>query len=664
VQPGGFIAAAELSLNVNRVHSVSGEFYASGKEISPELAQKLGRNYTRQENQDHSYSKFHADSSASTRQIAAMAAAIAVSVWLGPQMSGWVGEAFGAAAGSGTAMAASANGVAAGLGNTLVSGTLTGMASSATGQLIATGRLDGGELFKSGLSAGLTAGLTQWAGQALNNATLMNTQQVGDAIQAGATATDLADKLVGYTVRAGISASVNQAVYGQQAGSFGDAFVNSFVASASADAANWVGGHTEPQSAQNLAAHALIGCAAAAATGRDCGAGAVGGATAAALNPLLDHLTSSDDKLLRDAQLAALSTAASGLVADVLGQDIGAAVSAAQNETLNNYLTQSQKTQMFRELDACAGLACKAQVYAKYGVASGQQDIAFASGIVIGATGRAAQVGVETVEGIGKIVEDIPGTLKALKEFVANLDAEQVKKIGAETVVDYKRRVDLFEQNYQTGGWRGAQDAGIEFGALVVDGAMLATGVGGAARLTVRLGVSIVEKAGGTANVAADQLAAAASKLGQINAETIQRFRSADELNALMAANDWVPAWKPGTQVAELTLAPGTKVRMVVDKNAWDAIGRGEFDRAFGGWATLDNVPNQAYARNQLAITREMKSDVGYVIEVEVARPVNAQIGVVGTQGSAAGGGNQLHFIIPPGERTSVFKVVGGRKLP
>ena len=61
-----------------------------------------------------------------------------------------------------------------------------------------------------------------------------------------------------------------------------------------------------------------------------------------------------------------------------------------------------------------------------------------------------------------------------------------------------------------------------------------------------------------------------------------------------------------------------------------------------------------------------MKPNVGYVIEVEILKPVRAQVGVVGAQGNAAGGGNQLHFVLPQGERDAVFKYVAnsGKTLP
>jgi hypothetical protein len=102
-----------------------------------------------------------------------------------------------------------------------------------------------------------------------------------------------------------------------------------------------------------------------------------------------------------------------------------------------------------------------------------------------------------------------------------------------------------------------------------------------------------------------------------------------------------------------------------VDKATYEALTTpgADISRAFGGWATFDNVPSQAYARNDLAITSPMKPDASYVIQVEVTKPANAQIGVVGEQPGAAGGGNQLHFNFPPEQRAETFKFVGGQEL-
>lgn len=102
-----------------------------------------------------------------------------------------------------------------------------------------------------------------------------------------------------------------------------------------------------------------------------------------------------------------------------------------------------------------------------------------------------------------------------------------------------------------------------------------------------------------------------------------------------------------------------------MDESAWKAIQEGDTSKAFGGWATFDEVPNQSYARNRLALTSDMKADVSYVVEVEITYPINAQVGVVGPQGTAAGGGNQLHFLLPKKARGSAFRVVpnGGRAI-
>ena len=43
-------------------------------------------------------------------------------------------------------------------------------------------------------------------------------------------------------------------------------------------------------------------------------------------------------------------------------------------------------------------------------------------------------------------------------------------------------------------------------------------------------------------------------------------------MNRLMSANSRSPSWKEGAKVAEVTLKPGTRVQMVVDKVAFVAL--------------------------------------------------------------------------------------------
>jgi hypothetical protein len=143
----------------------------------------------------------------------------------------------------------------------------------------------------------------------------------------------------------------------------------------------------------------------------------------------------------------------------------------------------------------------------------------------------------------------------------------------------------------------------------------------------------------------------------------IQGFKSAEEVNGLMNTFNKAPAWKEGTQIAEATMQPGTKVQMVVSKDAYDQLGAGNMNFV-GNWASFDNVPNQAFARNNLAITKGFKEDVGYVVELEITKPVNAQIGVVGSQGAATGGANQLNFLFDSRNGGEFFKLVSRKELP
>ncbi len=57
---------------------------------------------------------------------------------------------------------------------------------------------------------------------------------------------------------------------------------------------------------------------------------------------------------------------------------------------------------------------------------------------------------------------DIPGTVRALREFFSSEDA--VGRLTYETVQEYKQRLDLFERNYETGGIQGLSMRGLKPG--------------------------------------------------------------------------------------------------------------------------------------------------------------------------------------------------------
>lgn len=84
---------------------------------------------------------------------------------------------------------------------------------------------------------------------------------------------------------------------------------------------------------------------------------------------------------------------------------------------------------------------------------------------------------------------------------------------------------------------------------------------------------------------------------------------------------------------------------MVVSEGQAQALMRGQ--PVFGGFATPDAVPSQAFARNNLAILEEFKTDVSCVVTVETTAPQTFNSGWVGPLGKYAGGAQQVEFLGP-----------------
>ena len=135
-------------------------------------------------------------------------------------------------------------------------------------------------------------------------------------------------------------------------------------------------------------------------------------------------------------------------------------------------------------------------------------------------------------------------------------------------------------------------------------------------------------------------------------ASAVKAVRSAEEANAAMRAKGWEPAWAAGTPVIEASLQPGTKVNMIVDAKTADAIKKGD-PVIPGGWATFDDVSSVAAdMRQRSAITTRFKNPADgpfYVVEMEITKPIQSNIGFVGKQVDPAGqvlhgGGTQVQF--------------------
>lgn len=494
VQPGGFITAAELSIEADRLSSISGEFYEAGEVVSARLKEQFGERATFSANQDRLNTQTHQYEKDPTEQIVIAAVAIALSIVTYGAASALIGSMAGATAGSGSFFAAAgtaAGSAGAGLGNVVAASAISGMAANTATQLMATGSVDVGNVLKAGLTSGLTAGLTRGIGDAIGNQTLSTGRSIagstGDLVKAGAATSDLGDKIVGYTIRAAITSGTSQAVYGDDAGSFGTAFLNSWVASAAADSAKFVGENTESLSMENIAAHALVGCATAAAAGGDCGAGALGAAAAATVNPLLDKLefVSQEDGTARSTQVAAIATVVSGVVATATGRDVATSIQAAQNETLNNYLSKSQRIRFAREASECASATCRIGVGVKYGLIDNSQNALYTAGFIAGVPGELAVGLYDAV----KVISDPASFIAAFKQFLDSDNKVGLLKDGV--VTDLKERLSNYEKAYQSGGFDAAE-AGFEAGRLFTLAVSAASGVVGAARAAVTISTTLV----------------------------------------------------------------------------------------------------------------------------------------------------------------------------
>ncbi|MGA4047914.1 hemagglutinin [Ralstonia nicotianae] len=343
VQPGGFMSAVNLNVTANAINAINDAFIvrnadgttnqAATDALIAQMKSNLGLGYTAGTAKDDIHQDFIKEQGPFPTWVGAIVA-VAVSI------------------------------VTAGAGAGLMGMMLAGMLSSMASQVLTTGRVDMGTALEAGAVSAVTAGLTEGALSALDLSgagvsTIGNNISVGDWATAG---TNLGRFAEASLVRSAISAGVNTAVYG---GSFGRAFANGLVADAAAVGANAIGadipGIGSPNAdastiAMNVAAHALLGCAAQSLSGGSCAGGAIGGATSAVVAPLVrdalydgsQNVTTTDNgdgtitqttkygNANYNAAVTAISMLAGGGLASALGTNALSAANAAQNESINN----------------------------------------------------------------------------------------------------------------------------------------------------------------------------------------------------------------------------------------------------------------------------------------------------------------------------------------
>ncbi|MBU9319373.1 filamentous hemagglutinin N-terminal domain-containing protein [Burkholderia gladioli] len=387
VQPGGFMSAANMDLNVEALNQIGGAL----KQLNPDgtvdaagtqallasLQQQLGGNFTQQTLTDQLHTDFVKEGGAfGMDQLGTLVVAVVASI----MTYGAASAAIGSLATTGSTFVAAAGSASAGLGNVVLSSAIAGIASSAAGQLVGTGKLNLGSAFEAGAIAAITAGLmngitysaesglgftTQPVTAGAGTQTLANLAGVkpvvGTVTNQATTAVTVDLGTRGLAMLAGgvIDAGVGTAIRG---GSFLDALKGSLVSEVSAAGANAIGDASVSGSLVEAGtpgywlAHAALGCASSAAMGTGCAGGAIGGAVSAGLNPIIDA-----NGNIPPAVLTAIETLVSGSVAGSLGFNVQGAVTAAQNETLNNWLNhvtvlpgqQSQAQQLLSAMAAC-----------------------------------------------------------------------------------------------------------------------------------------------------------------------------------------------------------------------------------------------------------------------------------------------------------------------
>lgn len=383
VQPGGFMSAENMNLNVQTLQQIGGALQQLGSDASVDqagtqqllasLQQQLGSDFTQTSVSDDLHSSFTAQGGFGAAQIVGLAFAVVVAVMTAGAASEAIGLAAGAEGGTfagATAATTTAEGVAmpaisAGLGNVVLSAAAAGFTSSIASQLTMTGSLNWASAFEGAATAAITAGLTN--GITYNNttgldfttlpvmadqgtSTLASLAGVNPGIgttvdQATAsTASTLETRALAMLGEAGIDAGVQTAVEG---GSFADALKNSLVQEGSAAGAYEIGDAQQTLSNDlgsvggelaYVGLHGALGCAASAALGTGCAGGAIGGAASALISPyLVDQAGGAAN--LTDADRAAITAIAmlsGGTAAGLLGQNAMAGETAAENEATNN----------------------------------------------------------------------------------------------------------------------------------------------------------------------------------------------------------------------------------------------------------------------------------------------------------------------------------------
>jgi hypothetical protein len=228
----------------------------------------------------------------------------------------------------------------------VVATSLTAMTVDTVVQFGVTGRVDGDQVLKTGLLAGLTTGITSapiWGSEGKSLIELAGLKEGGlfSGASEGLLENLSGEKLLALGGKSVIQAGLEKAIFGTD---FGDAFKASLAGDVSTLLARDIGvtwGEGKNPAVQTLA-HMGLGAATAKLTGRDPASGAIGGLVESILDNAYGQAHPEVDRSLYTAG----SALAAGLTADLMGKDPATAALAARNAAENNFLNHLDRAKL------------------------------------------------------------------------------------------------------------------------------------------------------------------------------------------------------------------------------------------------------------------------------------------------------------------------------
>ena len=240
----------------------------------------------------------------------------------------------------------------------------------------------------------------------------------------------------------------------------------------------------------NALAHAVWGAIEAQVNGGNAAQGAITASSAELLAPQIASILygKAEVDLTPDEKAGVISMAslAGGIAGALMNgkadstEIIGnAAINAqiAENTVTNNHLSEVQKAQRKRELDACDGWRCRLKVGAYWAAVDVGQDASFSAGLAM-----SIPEGVyETGAGLYEFAKNPSAALNAIGTLIK--EGKMVDTLKQ----SYLDRINTIKENYNKAGAEGSYRAGVETGKLLQETLGLIAGGAGVAKAGAKL---------------------------------------------------------------------------------------------------------------------------------------------------------------------------------